>query len=436
MNIKLTVYLTALLALAVVAVVFVINPRHEAAEQMQSKRVFHIQRTGAVSTIDLKNGNGSFTLNKNSQGTWVIISPVATGADQTVVNALLTALTTLSYKKKIGTGTLSAFGLSPASITATVTLRDKQAYSLQIGAAAPLGKNYYAVASNGTRGIFTVTSWIRGQLDDTLFQLRDKAPITVSRNDLSAIGFTSNARPVYTLRRKNGVWFITKPKLNRVRPSVVNGMVFQLENLRASNIIDSGMNPGAMGLEKPSEVISILLMDGKNYTITIGKHEGPDHVYAMVSGKKPVYVINTGLVTALKKNTGGMVDTRLLTEDTFAVSALTVIRDGKAVVLTRKSYNTWEKNGVPFTDSGVVNDLVGTLTTMKASRFVGNRSLLKQAVLTFTVSGTVQPVTTTIAIGPVNAGTVYARTSIDPRLAVVAPADARRIETEVRTIFQ
>ncbi len=436
MNIKLTVYLTAVLALAVVAVIFIINPRHKGEEQLQSKQVFRIHHPGPARAITLKNGNGDFSLIRNAQGKWMIAAPVATRADQTVVTALLTAMTTLRYQTKIGAGALSAFGLSPASITATVTFPDETTYSLQVGAEAPLGKNYYAVASDGTRGIFTVTSWLRSQLDDTLFQLRNKAPVSLSQEEITAIGFTSGAQPVYTLQRKGGVWYITKPSLNRVRPSVINGMVFQLANLRATNIIDGVSDLSGMGLEKPSEVISIVLMDGKHDTITIGKNADPSHAYAMVKGKKPVYVINADFAAAMKKNVSEMVDTRLMSQDSFAVSSVTVVRSGKAVVLTKKSNNTWEKNGAPFTGSGTVNDLVGELSSMKAVRFTAPQSPFGKAAITFTVSGSVQPAVTTIAISPVIAGTAYARTSIDPRRAVIAPGDVRKLEADVQKIFQ
>ncbi len=292
MNIKITVYLTAVLALAVIAVVFVINPRHKAEEQLQMKHVFTIPGGGAVIGVDLHNKNGNFVLKKDTKGTWSIVSPVNTGADEAAVNTLLSAFESLRYGKRIGAGTLSAFGLSPASITATVTIQGNRAYGLSVGAAVPLGENYYATDSNGIPGIFTVSGWIRKQLDGTLFELRSKSLITLSQNDIASISFTKDSRPVYTLQKVKDVWTITKPSRHAVKTSLINDMLFRLTTMKANAILDDAKDLKSMGLEKPLEVISIVRMDNKRYSIKIGKNTDNNSVYAMVAGRPEVYRIS------------------------------------------------------------------------------------------------------------------------------------------------
>ena len=292
MNIKLTVYLTAVLALAIVAVVFIINPRHKAAELLHTKNVFTIPGGSDVSGIDLHNENGDFVLKKDTQGTWSIVSPIDTRADAATVNTLLGAFESLKYGKKIGTGTLSAFGLSPASITATVMIQGNRSYGLHIGSAAPLGENYYATSSNGIPGIFTVSGWIRKQLDGTLFELRSKSLITLSQSDIASISFTKGSRPVYTLQKVKSVWTMTKPSRHAVKTSLVNDMLSRLTTIRANAILDGTHDLKSMGLEKPLEVISIVRMDNKKYSITIGKNADDNSVYAMVSGRPEVYKIS------------------------------------------------------------------------------------------------------------------------------------------------
>lgn len=292
MNIKLTVYLTAVLALAIVAVVFVINPRHKAAERLHMKNVFTIPGGSAVIGIDLHNENGDFVLKKDTKGTWSIVSPVNTGTDAAAVNTLLGAFETLRYVKKIGAGTLSAFGLSPASVTATVTMQDNRAYGLSIGSAVPLGENYYATASNGIPGIFTVSGWIRKQLGISLFELRSKSLITLSQSDIASISFTKDSKAVYTLQKVKDVWTITKPSRHAVKTSLINDMLFRLTGMKANAILDDAKDLKSMGLEKPLEVISIVRMDNKRYSIKIGKNTDDNSVYAMVAGRPEVYRIS------------------------------------------------------------------------------------------------------------------------------------------------
>ena len=292
MNIKLTVYLTAVLALAIIAAVFVINPRQKASERLLMKNVFTIPGGSDAGRIEIQNKNGDFVLKKNAQGLWIIVSPINTGADEAAVKNLLGAFETLRYVKKIGAGALSEFGLSPASITATVTMQGDRAYGLRIGSAAPLGENYYAMASGGIPGIFTVSGWTRKQLDSTLFELRSKSLITLKQSDIASVSFTRDSKPVYTLQKAKGVWTMTRPSRHAVKASLVNDMLFRLATIKANAILDDAQNLKSMGLEKPLEVISIVRMDNKRYSITIGRTADNESVYAMVAGRPEVYSIS------------------------------------------------------------------------------------------------------------------------------------------------
>jgi hypothetical protein len=302
MNIKLTVYLTAILAVAIVVVVFVINPKNinNIAGHVEVKRVFNINTLGNISSIDIQNENGEFALDKKAPGKWVITSPVDTDADISVVQTILSAFETLNYEKKIGKGALSAFGLSPAGITATVASSDNNVYSLKIGDAAPLGQYYYAMAGNGIPDIFTVTGWLRKQLDCTLFQLRNKSLVKFSQDDMASISFTKDSKPVYTLKKEKDGWTFTKPSLHRLKTSVFHDMAFQLTTMNATDIIDGAADLKQMGLEKPLGVISIVLMDNKRYSIKIGKNAGDNGIYAMVAGSPVVYVINKAVITVFE----------------------------------------------------------------------------------------------------------------------------------------
>ncbi|MGC8684399.1 MAG: DUF4340 domain-containing protein [bacterium] len=435
MNIKLTVYLTIILAIAIVAVVFIINPHHNAEKKIQDKRVFQINTEG-IKSITITNRNGDFTLVKSSPNGWIITSPVNTEADVSTVNTMVSSIATLNYEKKIGNGDLTAFGLSPASITATVISSDNRSYTIKIGNPTPIGAYYYAIADNGIHGIFTINNWLETQLDANLFKLRDKKPLNISQSDLLAISFTKDSKPVYTLEKEKDIWIFTKPAYNRLKTSILNDLAFRLTNLDASNILDNVTDLNSLGLEKPSEVISILLMNNKHYTIKIGKSADQNSVYAVVSGKNPVYVINKSLLEVFDKPITDMIDRRLLTEDSFAISNIEINHDGRSVLLSKKSYNQWSKNGAPFTAVSDINDLLNTLTSIKAEKFIYNVSPLKTPAYTFTITGTVPPTTTTISLSDLNKTPVYAKTSIDPRLAVLNTNDVNALEKSIKSIYK
>ncbi len=437
MNIKLTLYLTAVLALAIVAVVFVVNPRQKSIEHKEAgaKMVFHV-RAADITGMTIRNKNGSFVLHKGTDGGWRIASPVTTSADTAVVAPIASSLAALKYEKMIGALDPAAFGLIPARITATVTTASRATYTLRIGTPAPIGYYRYAEATNGTPGIFTVSDALRQQLDDTLFQLRDKGMLRLDRSDIAAVAFTERARPVFTLARQKGTWVFTRPSYNRVKASVINDMMLRLANMEATDIMDGKQNMKRMGLEKPSKVISIRLMNNKLYTVAIGNDAGSNGVYATVSGRGPVYVTNAASVSAFTGPVADMIDHGLLSQNRYAVSSVKVTMGKKTALLTKKSYNVWDRNGAAFTDVTDVNNLLDALTSLRARRFVRSRGTLRHAPVTLTVVGTGSPTTTTISIGGRADGIVYARTSIDPRLAELKPADAAAVETSARNVLK
>lgn len=435
MNIKLTVYLTIILALAIIAVVFVVNPHHNAEIKEMDKRVFHL-KTEAIVKITINNRNGNFIIVKSGPNKWNITSPVNTEADTSTVNTIVSSIDTLNYEKKIGNGDLTSFGLNPATITATVTSSDNRVYTLKIGSPTPIGVYYYAIADNGTNGIFTINNWLETQLDANLFKLRNKKPFNISQNELIAVSFTKNSKPVYSLQKEKDIWIFTKPNYNRLKTSIFNDLAFQLTNLTASNILDNVTNLKDLGLEKPSAVISILLMNHKHYLIKIGKPAEQNSIYATFSDEKPVYVINKSILDTFNKPIEDMIDKRLLPVDSFAISSIEMNHEGKLISLTKKSYNEWQKNGTTFTNVSHINNLLNALTSLKAEQFTYNITEFKTPAFTFTITSSVEPTTTTLLFSNLNKKVVYAKTSIDPRLAIINSNEIGTLEKSIKEIYK
>ncbi len=437
MNFKLTLYLTALLAAALVLVLFVVKPRNSTRitkEQIEAKQVFKMG-DARLARMSIENGYGSFVLRQSAPGLWTIVSPVHTGVDTSVVNGIADGIRKLDYATDIGEGSLSAFGLSPASITATVVSSDNKAYTVEIGSKTPVGEDYYARAVNGRKDIFTITAWIRNQLDSTLYHLRNKDVLSVPRNAIAGMSFSKEHRPIYTLRQNNGVWYFTKPAYNRLRTTFLNDMLFKLTSLRATNIIDDARGLQGTGLKRPSAIIGMETTDNRHYDVKIGKEADPNDVYAAVSGQTPVYVVNRGILSTFDRSVSSMVDDKLLIQSKWSISSVEIVWHGKTVTLSRKGYAAWLKDGAPFTNTAGVNNMINTLTSVGASRFVA-KAPPENAAITFTVVGTMLPTTTTISIGGRNNVTIYARTSIDPRVAVLGIEAFDALESGIKKIYQ
>ncbi|MCL4558833.1 MAG: DUF4340 domain-containing protein, partial [Deltaproteobacteria bacterium] len=384
MNFKLTLYLTVVLAVALGIVLFVVKPRNSTSitkARIEARRVFKMDGS-SIEKVSVENEHGSFTVQQSSPGNWTIVSPVHTGTDRTVINGIVNGIKTLDYERNIGAGPLSAFGLSPASITATVTSSDNRVYTVEIGTKTPVGEYYYARAVHGRGGIFTITGWIRNELDSTLFHLRDKSVLSIPRNDIEGISFSKKGRPAYALKQSNGVWFFARPSYNRLKTAFLNDMLFKLTNLTATNIIDDASGLRGTGLEKPSAIIGILGSDNRKFDLKIGKEADRNDVYAAVSGRPPVYVINKGILSTFDKPVGTMVDDKLLMQSKWSLSSVEIVWHGRAVTLSRKDYTHWLKDGSPYAGTKDVSGLIDTLTSAGAERFVEKERQAENAAIT------------------------------------------------------
>ncbi|MCL4477911.1 MAG: DUF4340 domain-containing protein [Deltaproteobacteria bacterium] len=436
MNYKLTIILAGILVILIAGILIV---RHGKVgiygTVLKEKRVFNIIN-GDISRIDLSNKNGNFVIKKDTSGKWIITHPIKTNVDTSTLNTFISVIQNLNYERNIGTGSLTSFGLSPASITATVTSSDKKTYKLEIGNKTPINQDYYAMAYNGSKGIFTITKWVRDNMDKNLFDLRNKYVVKVGWNDVKSITFKKKGITAYSLAKNDNVWSFKKPSYNRIKNSIMNNMIFELANLKASNIIDNFTDIAKLGLERPLENIIITTMNNKQYDIKIGNSVN-NNEYAMLNDQKQhVYVILKSVLSAFDKPIGQMIDKKLLTQNQWNISSIMFVNNGSAVILKKNAKAQWDKNGTLYTKVSYVNKLIHDLTSLNATGFIGNTDLLKEPALTFTITSATAPTMTTISFGNYNSRVVYAKTSIDPRLAELPVLAVRSLEADVKSISE
>jgi hypothetical protein len=237
-------------------------------------------------------------------GGWLLVEPkdfkerpnADAGEVEKVLNAL-TRVTAVRYVKKVEPKeNLSAYGLNPPAVTATVTLKKKDGekepaqYTYLFGSEATPDKS----KPSSLFGVMTRG----GELKDILFavspvtvtplkeaELRDRTVFRFDPEKVKEVRLTVRKEltvsPVFT--RKDKGWLITAGLQEfPLNPGRVDQLVSNLSNLKALRYVSfKGPEKAHELTEKPRLQIEVVMDDGKTtYTLKVGAQQGNIGYYA------------------------------------------------------------------------------------------------------------------------------------------------------------
>jgi hypothetical protein len=183
-------------------------------------------------------------------------------------------------------------------------------------------------------------------------------------------------------------WKITAPKKLAGRSAsedTVREILSALNRLRATEVVAEKADPKALagyGLKAPPyQVVVTLTKSGKDtpHTYDFGKEApGGKGVYAKVSGKDAIYVVDSGILTTLKKD---LLDPTVFRFDADKVEALALKGWKKSngvvasLVVARKDGKWTAKDPAGFDlDGEKVTDFLRSISTLRAERFVAKKT--------------------------------------------------------------
>jgi hypothetical protein len=143
--------------------------------------------------------NASVTLDKDIRGTWTIREPKEMAADPTAAKALAAAFAGLESEQVVSdkTSDWASYGLDQPKLVVQATLADGKKAEVDLGNDAPTGSPTYArVNGNGVPAgssdkLFGVSSAIKGSLDKSAADLRDKRLLRVDVDRVSKVLLTN-----------------------------------------------------------------------------------------------------------------------------------------------------------------------------------------------------------------------------------------------------
>jgi hypothetical protein len=336
-----------------------------------------------LSKFDLKkNGVEQVGLERNSTGAWHIVSPTPLGADQSAVSSLLGTFSSLNSQRVVEdkASDLAPYGLNAPQLEVDLTGKDNKTQKLLLGDDTPTSNGTYAKLDNDPR-VFTVPKYDKTSIDKSANDLRDKRLLTVDAEKISQVELVSKKQEMVFGRNKDE-WQIVKPKPLRADGSEVDDLVRELA--------DAKMELGAGDDQKKTASIfasatpvATAKITAESGTQELQVRKNKDDYYAKSSVVEGIYKVQSALGQQLAKNFEDFRNKKLFdlgSDDPDKIE----FRDGSKTTFLTKGGEDWWSASAKKMDTGSVEELLGNIRDLAASKFVD--SGFSAALLSLTVT--------------------------------------------------
>jgi hypothetical protein len=280
---------TLLLALVVAAVgafvwFYEIEGGAERAKQEEAaKRVFGDLSAEQIESIELRTSDGqNARLERAGDAGWKLVAPLATPADRFAADGMASTLAELTPEATFETPEpLENYGLAvEPQLRFRAGGRD---YALRLGKATSVGGNVYVTDAEGKR-VFALASWRKNALDKTLAQLRDARVLDFDRARVTGLRLESADGRVALARVEEG-WRIAEPVDARADTDAVEGLLSDLQYLRADEFVDAPEGDAPLGLDAPWLRAELAFESGEPTRLAVGGERGERRVVRGTAGR-------------------------------------------------------------------------------------------------------------------------------------------------------
>ena len=374
---------------------FVESKRPAGSDAEKKDKAFAVE-ADKIDEFTIASEKGEKTTVRKSGNTWQIVQPSAK-ADAAEVSGITSALAGLEIQRVIdeNPGDVGPYNLTPPRLTVTFKAGGKD-HQLLIGRKTPPGSDLYARVDGQPR-VILIPSFVDATFNRGTFDLRDKAVLTVNRDEIGSLAVTTPSSSM-RLEKVGGEWKLAQPVAARADFSAVEGLVSRLTTLQMKSV--AATDPGDLaqyGLDKPAATATIG-SGSSQATLALGKASGEGAVYARDVSKPQVVTVESALLDELKKAPGEYRQKDLFDARAFNATRIELVRAGVTTTLEKaKSKNkdgqeqdVWKlvAPAAKDADQTKVDNLIAAVTQTRASSFVDGpaKTILDKPELTVTVT--------------------------------------------------
>jgi hypothetical protein len=321
---------------------------------------------------------GETSVLKKTDGTWKLIEPVATDADDTEVTTLIGSLTSLEITREVDPKApdLAEFGLAAPKADIAFTAKGGATGRVRLGDQTPTGSDLYAVKGDDPR-VFLVPTFVETNLARNAFDLRDKRVLRFERDKADALEITNGAATA-AFTRADSEWRVTAPVTARGDYGTIEGLLTRLSSGKMASIEAGDVNDLAkFGLDKPAT--TVVVKTGSSAATLHVSADRDGKVYARDLARPMVFAVDATLAADVRKGVDDYRRKQLFEFRTFSARKLEVTRGSDTSTLTKvagSGENPVDKwtlatgGATRDAETAKVEDLLNRLSSLVADQFL------------------------------------------------------------------
>jgi len=355
-----------------------------AASAKKLDKVFNVA-SDKIGEIKITSSSGEAATARKEGGTWKLVEPMATAADESEVSAVATTLSNAEVVRVVdeNPGNLNDYGLSNPRVEVDFKAEgDKDYQKLFLGEKTPTGSDLFA-RRNDEKKVFLVAAYQESSLNKTAFDLRDKNILKIDRDKIDSIDLSSGTQTV-TIAKDGSEWKLKKPVDVHADSGTVEGLIGKLQTTKMKSIAADSVTAADLkkyGLDKPQATVDLHTGSAKA-TLLIGSKAEDNTVYARDTSKPLVVTVESSLLDDIKKAPDDYRRKDLFEFRAYNATHVEITHNGQTAIFDRVKS---DKEGTPDkwrraspnpgeVDKDKFDAFLAKLANMRADKFVASTS--------------------------------------------------------------
>lgn len=389
-GLKSTVALAVVL-LGLVGYIYFVDSKKPASGAAETKAKAFTVEADQIEEIQIKPAAAESSRAEKTNGTWQLVEPEKTDADQGQLTNTATSIASLEVNGIVddNPSDLAQYGLNPAKLDVAFRVKgEKDLRHLLVGEKTAAGGDLYAKRADEKR-VILISSYLEGTFNRTPFDLRDKTLLKFDHEKVDGLEIARGGA-VTQLAKSNGEWAIVKPYRARADFGTAEAAISSLSSTQMQKIVSpTAVDLQAYGLDRPA-VTTTVISGSARATLALGKVEG-DSTYARDVSRPMVFTIPQATAVDLQKDAGMFRRKDMFDGRSFNASRVELHRGAETLTFARSKdkdgKDVWRNAAGTVVDTAKVEDMLTKLSNIRAQLFQERVDpALKMPTLVATVS--------------------------------------------------
>ena len=371
-GLKSTIALLVVLV-GLVAYIYFVDSKKPASDAPETKAKAFTVDTDQIEEITITPATGDASRVQKINGTWQLVEPETTEADQGQVSNAVSSLASLEINRVVdeNPGDLSQYGLNPPKTDIAFRVKGKNDLQhLLLGDKTATGGDLYAKTPDQKR-VFLIAAYLENTFERTPFDLRDKTVLKFDQSRADGVEVVHDGTTT-ALAKRGTDWTITKPYNARADFAGAEAILTALSSAQMQKIVSNETTELAKyGLDKPEATVTVLL-GSTSASLAVGKKDGESN-YARDLSRPLIFTIPSTTVTDLEKDADALRRKEMFDGRSFNTNRVELTRGSEKLTFEKSKgkdgKDAWKNAAGKDVDAAKIEDMLTKLSNIRAQLF-------------------------------------------------------------------